>query len=117
MTLRIDPKKSFKFSLDEAYSILLGKAEVIRDIIKSLPENEIIENKGELLSFAKSLEDILDKLEIKNTQEAKELAEILDEIIELIIEPIEDEWLGNTFMQNIDEETVSLDEVFKELNK
>ena len=117
MTLKIDPQKSFKFSLDGAYSKLLGKAEIIRDIIKSLPKNEIIENKRELLSFAKSLEDILDNLETQNTQEAKELAEILDEIIELIIEPIEDEWLGNTFMQNINEETVSLDEVFKELNK
>ena len=80
MTLKIDPQKSFKFSLDGAYSKLLGKAEIIRDIIKSLPENEIIENKKELLSFAKSLEDILDKLETQNTKEAKELAENLQEI-------------------------------------
>jgi len=36
----------------------LGKAEIIRDIIKSLIENEIIENKKELLSFTKSLKDI-----------------------------------------------------------
>ena len=117
MTLKIDPKKSFKFSLDGAYSKLLGKAEIIRDIIKSLPENEIIENKKEFISFAKSLEDILDKLETQNTKEAKELVEMLDEIIELIIEPIEEEWLGNTLMQNINDETVSLDEVLKELNK
>jgi len=117
MTLKIDPQKSFKFNLDGAYAKLLGKAEVIRDIIKSLPENEIIENKKELLLFAKSLEDILDKLDTQNTKESKELAKMLDEIIELIIEPIEDEWLGNTLMQNINDETLSLDEVFKELNK
>ena len=117
MTLKIDPQKSFKFSLDGAYSKLLGKAEIIRDIIKSLPENEIIENKKELLFFAKSLEDILDKLETQNTKEAKELAEIINDIIEFIVEPLEDEWLGNTLMQNINDETVSLDEVLKELNK
>ena len=70
--------------------------------------------KKELLSFAKSLEDILDKLETQNTKEAKELAEILDEIIELIIEPIEDEWLGNTLIQNINDETVSSEERFNE---
>ena len=45
MTLKIDPQKSFKLSLDGAYLKLLGKAEIIRDIIKSLQENEIIENK------------------------------------------------------------------------
>ncbi len=117
MTLKIDPQKSFKFNLDGAYSKLLGKAEIIRDIIKSLPKNEIIENKKELLSFAKSLEDILNKLDTQNTKEAKELAEILNEIIELIIEPIEDEWLGSALMQSINDETVSLDEVLKELNK
>jgi len=117
MTLKIDPQKSFKFNLDGAYSKLLGKAEIIRDIIKSLPENEIIKNKKELLSFAKSLEDILDKLETQNTNEAKELADILDEIIEFIIEPLENEWLDNTLLQNIDDETVSLDEVLKELNR
>ena len=55
--------------------------------------------KKELLSFAKSLEDILDKLESQNTKEAKELAAIIDEIIELIIEPIEDEWLLDVFKQ------------------
>jgi len=38
-------------------------------------------------------------------------------LIEIIIEPIEDEWLGNTLMQHIDDETVSLDKVFKEFNK
>jgi len=56
-------KKMFQFNPNESYFKLFGKADVIRDIIKSLPENEIIENKKELLSFAKSLEDILDKLE------------------------------------------------------
>ena len=117
MTLKIDPKKSFRFSLNGAYSKLIGKAEIIRDIIKSLPENEIIENKKELLSFAKSLEDILDKLENQNTKEAKELAAVIDEIIELIIEPIEDEWLGTSVLQHINDETVSLNEVLQELNK
>jgi phosphoenolpyruvate-protein kinase (PTS system EI component) len=117
MTLKIDPQKSFKLSLDGTYSKLLGKAEIIRDIIKSLPENEIIENKKELLSFAKSLEKLLNKLENQNTKKVKELAKIIDEIIEFIITPLEDEWLGNTLIQNIDEENVSLDEVFKELNK
>ena len=117
MTLKIDPQKSFKFNLDGAYTKLLGKAEVIRDIIKSLPQSEIVKNRKEFLAFAENLEHILNKIENKNTKEAKELAEIINEIIETIIEPLEDEWLGNVFMQNIDEEAVSLSEVFKELNR
>ena len=64
-----------------------------------MSENEIIENKKEILSFAKSLEDTLDKFESQNTKEAKELAQIIDEIIELIIEPVEDEWLLDVFKQ------------------
>ena len=93
-------KKMFQFNPNESYFKLFGKADDIRDIIKSLPENEIIENKKkELLSFAKSLEDILDKLESQNTKEAKELAAIIDKIIELIIEPIEDEWLLEVLKQ------------------
>jgi len=99
MILELNLKKLFQFNPNESYFKLFGKADVIRDIIKSLPENEIIENKKELLSFAKSLEDILDKLESQNTKEAKELAAIIDEIIELIIEPVEDEWLLDVFKQ------------------
>ena len=99
MILELNLKKLFQFNPNESYFKLFGKADVIRDIIKSLPENEIIENKKELLSFAKSLEDILDKLESQNTKEAKELAAIIDEIVELVIEPIEDEWLLEVLKQ------------------
>lgn len=35
MILKIDPQKNFKFSLDRAYSKLLGKVKVIRDIINT----------------------------------------------------------------------------------
>jgi len=95
MTLRIDPKKSFKFNLNDTYTKLIGKAEIIRDIIKSIPENEIIDNKKELLAFAENLEIILEKLETQDTIEARGLSKIIDEIIEIIVEPIEDEWLPN----------------------
>jgi len=36
-----------------------------------MSENEIIENKKEILSFAKSLEDTLDKFESQNIKKAK----------------------------------------------
>ena len=68
------PKKSFKFNLTDTYTKLIGKAKIIRNIIKSIPEN---------------LEIILEELETQDTKEAKELSKIIDEIIEIIIEPIE----------------------------
>ena len=115
MTLKIDPK-NFKFNLNNSYLKLIGKAEIIRDIIKSLSKNDIVQNKKELLLFAQNLEKIIDNLENQNTKEAKELLNILDEIIETIIEPLEDEWIVSEIKTAKNDETIiSVEEVLKEL--
>ncbi len=116
MTLRVDPKYSFKIDLSEDFAKLVGRAEVIKEIIGSLDKEEIIKNQDELLSFAKSLEELLDKLSIQKSKKAKELMELVDEIIELIIEPLEDEWLLNR-LQGSDSDTVSFEDVLEELNR
>ena len=51
MILELNLKKLFQFNPNKSYFKLFGKAEIIRDIIKSLPENEIIENKKKRASL------------------------------------------------------------------
>ena len=60
MTMQINPTKLFKLNLsDENIEELIGKAKLINQIITSLPDKEVKQNKAEFIALSEELNLLL----------------------------------------------------------
>ena len=60
MTMQINPAKLFKLNLsDENIEELIGKAKLINQIITSLPDKEVKQNKAEFIALSEELNLLL----------------------------------------------------------
>ena len=89
MTMQINPTKLFKLNLsNDNIEELIGKAKLIKDIIKSIPDEEVKTNKEEFIAFSEELnyllEDIDDILMKRYIKPLDELFEVVNSIIETI---------------------------------
>ena len=128
MTMQINPIKVFKLDLsNENIEELIGKAKLIKEIISSLPDEEIKNNKDEFIAFAEELnlllEDIDEILMKKYIKPLDELFNAINAIIELISDKLGEYAVKSIILKSAevkeqkDEEFLSLDEVYEALNE
>jgi predicted house-cleaning noncanonical NTP pyrophosphatase (MazG superfamily) len=127
--MQINPFKVFKLNLStDNIEELIGKAKLIKELISTLPDNEIKANKDEFIAFSNDLNELLEDIdEILMKKYIKEL-DLLFEIVNSIIETISDK-LGEYAVKDIiiksandnqikkDDEFMSFDEVVEALNE
>ena len=128
MTMQINPAKIFKLDLsNENIEELIGKAKLIKEIISSLPDEEVKNNKDEFIAFAEELnlllEDIDEILMKKYIKPLDELFNAINAIIELISDKLGEYAVKSIILKSAevkeqkDEEFLSLDEVYEALNE
>jgi len=128
MTMQINPAKIFKLDLsNENIEELIGKAKLIKEIISSLPDEEVKNNKDEFIAFAEELnlllEDIDEILMKKYIKPLDELFNAINAIIELISDKLGEYAVKSIILKSAevkeqkDEEFLSLDEVYEAINE
>ena len=128
MTMQINPAKIFKLDLsNENIEELIGKAKLIKEIISSLPDEEVKNNKDEFITFAEELnlllEDIDEILMKKYIKPLDELFNAINAIIELISDKLGEYAVKSIILKSAevkeqkDEEFLSLDEVYEAINE
>ena len=128
MTMQIYPAKIFKLDLsNENIEELIGKAKLIKEIISSLPDEEVKNNKDEFITFAEELnlllEDIDEILMKKYIKPLDELFNAINAIIELISDKLGEYAVKSIILKSAevkeqkDEEFLSLDEVYEAINE
>jgi hypothetical protein len=128
MTMQINPAKIFKLDLsNENIEELIGKAKLIKEIISSLPDEEVKNNKDEFIAFAEELnlllEDIDEILMKKYIKPLDELFNVINAIIELISDKLGEYAVKSIILKSAevkeqkDEEFLSLDEVYEAINE
>jgi hypothetical protein len=128
MTMQINPAKIFKLDLsNENIEELIGKAKLINEIISSLPDEEVKNNKDEFIAFAEELnlllEDIDDILIKRYIKPLDELFNAINAIIELISDKLGEYAVKSIILKSAevkeqkDEEFLSLDEVYEAINE
>ena len=128
MTMQLNPLKVFKLNLsNENIEELIGKAKLIKAIIKELPSDEVKKNKQEFIAFSEELNELLEDIdEILMKRYIKTLDSLFEEI-NTIIELISDK-LGEYAVKDIiikpanekidkEESFISLDEIYEALNE
>ena len=128
MTMQINPAKIFKLDLsNENIEELIGKAKLIKEIISSLPDEEVKNSKDEFIAFAEELnlllEDIDEILMKKYIKPLDELFNAINAIIELISDKLGEYAVKSIILKSAevkeqkDEEFLSLDEVYEAINE
>jgi len=128
MTMQINPAKIFKLDLsNENIEELIGKAKLIKEIISSLPDEEVKNNKDEFIAFAEELnlllEDIDEILMKKYIKPLDELFNAINALIELISDKLGEYAVKSIILKSAevkeqkDEEFLSLDEVYEAINE
>ena len=128
MTMQINPAKIFKLDLsNENIEELIGKAKLIKEIISSLPDEEVKNNKDEFIAFAEELnlllEDIDEILMKKYIKPLDELFNAINAIIGLISDKLGEYAVKSIILKSAevkeqkDEEFLSLDEVYEAINE
>ena len=128
MTMQINPAKIFKLDLsNENIEELIGKAKLIKEIISSLPDEEVKNNKDEFIAFAEELnlllEDIDEILIKRYIKPLDELFNAINAIIELISDKLGEYAVKSIILKSAevkeqkDEEFLSLDEVYEAINE
>jgi len=128
MTMQINPAKIFKLDLsNENIEELIGKAKLIKEIISSLPDEEVKNNKDEFIAFAEELnlllEDIDEILMKKYIKPLDELFNVINATIELISDKLGEYAVKSIILKSAevkeqkDEEFLSLDEVYEAINE
>ena len=128
MTMQIYPAKIFKLDLsNENIEELIGKAKLIKEIISSLPDEEVKNNKDEFITFAEELnlllEDIDEILIKRYIKPLDELFNAINAIIELISDKLGEYAVKSIILKSAevkeqkDEEFLSLDEVYEAINE
>ncbi len=127
MTMQINPAKIFKLNLsDENIEELIGKAKLIKEIISSLPDTEVKQNKAEFIALSEELnlllEDIDDILIKRYIKPLDELFEAVNAVIETISDKLGEYPVKNVIIKeaknisNKDDEFIKLDEAIKVIN-
>ncbi len=127
MTMQINPAKLFKFNLkNENIEELIGKAKLINEIITSLPDTEVKQNRAEFIAFSEELnqllEDIDDILIKRYIKALDELFEAVNDVIETISDklgeyPVKSINIKEAKADKKDDEFISLDEALKVINE
>ena len=105
MTMQLNPLKVFKFDLaNENIEELIGKAKLIKAIIKELPKDEVIKNKDEFIAFSNKLNELLEDIDEilmkKYIKVLDDLFEIINSIIELISDKLGEHTLKKVIIKS-----------------
>ena len=128
MTMQLNPLKVFKFDLaNENIEELIGKAKLIKAIIKELPKDEVIKDKDEFIAFSNKLNELLEDIDEilmkKYIKALDDLFEAVNSIIELISDKLGEYAVKEIIIKPANEKIsqeesfISLDEVYEALNE